>query len=204
MTTWKSCVRFSLRELALFVVIVGLALSWALDHQRLQGQLRYTGNPLDLAIEGDGFLCLTDEKTSSAVYTRRGELCTNANDLLVMRLAGIEWPVNPAIQIPTDATAIAITPGGLVLAQMPYSIAEKPDSRGRIVRTLNMLPMGNLQLASFSQATKLKQVAQGIFADTKESGPPEIANPGTCGAGLVRQGMLDRRENQKFSLNPWR
>lgn len=204
MGTWKSWIRFSLRELALFVVIVGLSLAWALDHHRLQGPLRYTGNRLDVAIEGEGFLCLTDEKTSSAVYTRRGEFCTNANDQLVTRLDGVEWLVSPAIQIPTDAIAIVITPGGLVLAQMPYSVAEKPDFRGIITRKLNVLPMGNLQLASFSQANKLKQVVPGIFADTKESGTPEIANPGTCGAGLVRQGMLDRNVAQKFSLNPWR
>src|SRR5436189_2939205 len=102
--------------------------------------------------------------------------------------------------MPTDAIAIAITPGGLVLAQMPYTVAENPDSRGNITQKLNVLPMGNLQLASFSQTNKLQQVCPGIFADTKESGPPEIANPGTYGAGRVRQGMIERRQAQKFSL----
>ena len=202
MRTGKSHLRFSIRELALVVVIVGLALAWAIDRQRMQRSLRFTGQALDVAIEGNGFLCLMDQKTSSTVYTRRGAFSTNENDQLVMRLHGIEYLANPPIQIPPNAIAIAITPGGLVLTQLPY--IDTKSSSDRRTWTANIVAFGQLQLASFSQKAGLKQVAPGIFSDTNESGPPDIFNPGTGGVGVVCQGMQERRPDQKLSLNPWR
>ena len=61
MWTWKSCLRFTIREYSLLVVIVGLALAWRLDHDRLSRGFRYTGQPLDLAIQGQGFFTLVQE-----------------------------------------------------------------------------------------------------------------------------------------------
>jgi flagellar basal-body rod protein FlgG len=200
-----SRLRFTLRELLLVVLSVAMALGWTVDHYRQRSSLRYTGNPLDLAIEGEGFLTLIDERTTATVYSRRGQFSTNSNDMLVMRLEGVEWPVSPGICIPSDAQAIAITPAGLVLAQMPATVVRGPSGRGGItVRRPNISATGQIQLASFRQPAKLKQIAPSVFIDTKESGLPTIVRPETSGVGLVRQGMLDRNVSQKFSLNPWR
>lgn len=187
--------RFSIRELALFVVIIGLGLAWMLDHQRLQGQLRFTGRSLDLAIEGEGYFMLTDERTTGCVYTRRGEFTTDTNVRLVLRLNGVEWPVFPSIQIPSAVESVAVTPSGLVVAQMPATIEYPLNLRGTAVEKPDLRAMGQIQLASFTQANKLKTVSPGIFADTLESGPATFVHPGTEGTGLVRQGMQRRSDH---------
>ena len=38
-----------------------------------QGALEHTGNPLDVAIEGNGFFVVTDEATGATFYTRAGQ-----------------------------------------------------------------------------------------------------------------------------------
>jgi flagellar basal body rod protein FlgG len=180
--------RFTLRELALVTAIVGLALGWWLDHRRLQGHLDHTGNSLDLTIEGAGYFQLSDPKTSSLLYTRRGCFRIDGNGMLVTEIQGVERSVNPAIAFPNRSTGIAVTPDGSVLVQ----VNEVPSLRR----------VGQLQLSVFEDPSKLRRVAEGVYAEAAESGPPQQTTPGSQGAGKVLQGVLDRREAQKSSLTP--
>ncbi|MDQ7041194.1 MAG: flagellar hook basal-body protein [Rhodothermus sp.] len=47
-----------------------------------QGAFEYTGNPLDVAIEGDGFFVVTDETTGATFYTRAGQFRLDAEGYL--------------------------------------------------------------------------------------------------------------------------
>jgi flagellar basal-body rod protein FlgG len=174
MWTWKSYLRFTLRELLLLSVIVGLALSNYLNYS----PFRHTGNPLNMAIDGDGYFCLTDERAAGIVFTRCGVFIRDENGMLAMRAGGTVWRVSPSICIPADSTAISITPNGCVLCG--GSISSKVDRTGQ------------LQLALFHRPEKLNEIAPSVFADTAESGPALLEIPGREGAGLVRQGMLRR------------
>lgn len=47
-----------------------------------QGALEYTGNPLDVAIEGEGFFVVTDAITGATFYTRAGQFQLDAEGYL--------------------------------------------------------------------------------------------------------------------------
>jgi flagellar basal-body rod protein FlgG len=49
-----------------------------------QGAFQETGGPLDLAIEGKGFLMVTDPTTQQQLYTRAGNLSLNASGQVVV------------------------------------------------------------------------------------------------------------------------
>lgn len=60
----------------------------ALDHTVLNfrsGELRQTGNPLDLNINGEGFFITREQGTGEAVYTRAGQFDFNRDGVLVVR-----------------------------------------------------------------------------------------------------------------------
>src|SRR6185295_16280867 len=72
-----------------------------------QGAFQETGAPLDLAIEGKGFLRVLDPVTSQNLYTRAGNLSINAQNQLVVGSAQTGRVVTPAIQFPTDTIGIS-------------------------------------------------------------------------------------------------
>jgi len=72
------------------------------------GELENTGNPLDIAISGDGFLQVT-MPNGDLRYTRDGSLMTNANGELVTSNG---YAIEPAISVPTDATSVSIEKDG--------------------------------------------------------------------------------------------
>jgi flagellar basal-body rod protein FlgG len=190
MWKWKSYLRFSIRELALLAAIVGLILAWRLDHYQLTRQFRYTGQPLDLAIEGKGFFSLQDETTAVRVYTRSGQFSINDRGLLVARLDGKEWPIEPFICMPDNSAAITISPEGKVSVLPPGALA--------------LVAVGQLQLADFDDPGKLRRLTASVCAQTDASGPALLCPPTREGFGCVLQGVLDPSATQKLSLNPWR
>ncbi|MFQ5412870.1 MAG: flagellar hook-basal body protein, partial [Phycisphaerae bacterium] len=60
-------------------------------HSVEQGRIERTGRPLDVAIEGDGFLAVQDG--DEVRYTRDGELALNRNHELVLSAGGGRWRV---------------------------------------------------------------------------------------------------------------
>ncbi|HEV3343337.1 MAG TPA: flagellar hook-basal body complex protein, partial [Pirellulales bacterium] len=69
-----------------------------------QGALQETGRPLDVAIEGEGFLQLIDPATNNFVYTRTGNFAVNSNGVLVVGSTSTGRVVQPQISIPIDTT----------------------------------------------------------------------------------------------------
>jgi flagellar basal-body rod protein FlgG len=186
MQAGKPLIQYTLRELALCMAIVGLALGWCLDHRRLQGHLNHTGNSLDVAIDGEGLFQLSDHATSFRIYTTCGSFSIDDNGLLVADIHGVKRLIDPQISIPNSTIGIAINPDGLVLVQ----VADKSQ----------LQPVGQIQLSVFDDPGKLRRVADCVYAETVESGSPRSANPGTYGAGRVLQGVLDRRSSGLFGL----
>lgn len=84
-----------------------------------QGSLRETDNTYDMAIQGDGFFAIkvTDAKGNSSVkYTRNGQF-TITNDGYVVDVDGNRLQgANGDVQIPVDATEVAIKTNGAVYA----------------------------------------------------------------------------------------
>jgi flagellar basal-body rod protein FlgG len=143
----------------------------------LQGAFQETSQPLDLAIEGNGFLRVTDPVTSQPLYTRAGNLSLNASGQLVVGSAQTGRLVDPGVTIPQDATGITISSDGRVSYLQPGN----PQ----------LQQAGQLQLTIFQNPQGLLKLGENLYVDTAASGTPIQGNPGTQGIGVMRQGFLE-------------
>jgi flagellar basal body rod protein FlgG len=176
-----SAMRFHIRDLLWLMAVVGLGI--ALWLERSASPVRFTGQPFDVAIAGDGFFLLTDPATSGCLFTRLGRLSIDSESRLVLDVNEIEFLINPSIQIRSEAVSVSISPTGRVAAQLP--------------NRSDLVAVGQLQLAKFDQPNKLRQVSPAIYTDTTESGFCLQCDPG--------RGCWDdhsRRTCQKL-LNRW-
>ncbi len=142
-----------------------------------QGAFQETGAPLDLAIEGNGFMQVADPVTSQNLYTRAGNLNLNAQGILVVGSAQTGRVVQPQIQIPNDAMGISISSDGRVFYQQPGNT--------------QLQQAGQLQLATFANPEGLLKLGENLYSETVASGAATQNNPGTQGSGVLRQGFLE-------------
>jgi flagellar basal-body rod protein FlgG len=141
----------------------------------LPGGIVNTGNPLDIAIEGDGFLQVTLPNGQLA-YTKDGSLRLNNNGSLTTTDGFL---ITPAITIPNTAVSVTIGADGTV----SVINAGAPNST---------TVLGQLTLARFVNPAGLYAEGRNLFSETASSGAPQIATPGLNGIGLIQQGYLER------------
>ena len=138
-----------------------------------QGSIVQTGNSLDIAVQGRGFLqVLMPDGTIG--YTRDGTLQKDATGQLV---TSIGYPVEPAITIPDNATSVSIGSDGIVSV----------TTQGSTTPT----QVGSLQLADFINPTGLQAVGNNLFIQSAASGSPQTGTPGLTGLGTLIQGALE-------------
>lgn len=138
-----------------------------------QGSLTTTDNPLDMAIEGDGFFQVT-MPDGTIGYTRAGNFNLSAEGQIV---TADGMPLQPAIQVPEGAQSVTIGADGTVSAQIPGST--EPTELGKI------------QLARFINPAGLIAKGSNLYAESAASGAPQIGDAGLDGRGTIRQGMLE-------------
>lgn len=138
-----------------------------------QGTIQQTGNPLDVAIEGNGFVAVT-RKAGEIAYTRAGSLKVDAQGRVCTSDGlGLE----PAINVPPEATAISIAADGTVTATTPGQ------------RTPAQL--GQIQLVTFPNPNGLEALGHNLYAASAASGEPATGVPGENGRGTILQGALE-------------
>jgi flagellar basal-body rod protein FlgG len=142
-----------------------------------QGSLQCTGDELDVAVEGSGFLQVQNPADNATLYTRAGKLSKNANGNLVLCSADTGRLLEPPIQIPQDATTVVISPDGQV------SVGQPGNS--------TLTNVGQIQLATFINPQGLLKIGENLYQETDGSGPPTQNNPGQNGIGTLRQGFLE-------------
>jgi flagellar basal-body rod protein FlgG len=138
-----------------------------------QGPIQQTGNPLDVAIEGSGFLPV-NRPNGEVAYTRAGSLRLDAAGRMVTT-DGLA--IEPAITVPTDATNIAIAADGTVTATQPGEHAPAA--------------LGQIQLVTFPNPDGLQALGHNLFTATGASGEPTAGTPGTEGRGTLMQSALE-------------
>lgn len=138
-----------------------------------QGGLQTTQNPLDVAIEGRGFLTVLMPDGSQA-YTRDGSLKTDSTGQIVNNNG---YPIQPGMTIPAQTTGITIGTDGTVSATVAGS------STPTVV--------GNIQLADFTNPAGLQPIGQNLFLETAASGSALVDAPGKSGLGTVLQNSLE-------------
>jgi flagellar basal-body rod protein FlgG len=141
------------------------------DHA--QGSLETTSNPLDVAIEGDGFFQV--QLPSGAIaYTRDGKLQLSDQGVLVTAEGN---PILPNIKIPPQSSALSIGPTGIVSVTRAGSSA--PEELGRI------------ELARFTNPSGLMSMGQNMYTATPSSGEATVSFPQDEGTGRLNQGALE-------------
>jgi flagellar basal-body rod protein FlgG len=138
-----------------------------------QGNIEQTGNSLDLAIQGRGFLQVTMPDGSIA-YTRDGSLHMDQNGQVVTANG---YAVDPAISIPASAQSITIGSDGTVSITLPGQAAPQQ--------------VGTVQLADFINPAGLQPNGDNLYLETASSGSPQIGQPGLNGLGTLAQGALE-------------
>lgn len=145
----------------------------AVDQIFTEGQLNNTGNPLDLAVQGNGFFQVTLPDGSIA-YTRDGSFRLDQNGRLVT-LDG--YAVMPGINIPQGAGTITIGADGTVSAQV----------NNQTVPT----QVGQIQLVRFLNPAGLQPYGQNLYVQNDAAGPPQTGVAGQNGFGSITQGYLE-------------
>lgn len=138
-----------------------------------QGSLTQTGNAYDLAINGRGYFQV-QLPTGGTAYTRAGAFSINAEGQMVT-VEG--FLIEPNITVPQDATAVSISPDGLVEATLPGQV--EPAQ------------LGQIELAAFINPAGLEAIGDNLFLETPASGAPVVGAAGSEGFGRLQQGWIE-------------
>jgi len=138
------------------------------------GDLRPTGNPLDVAINGQGFFVVEFGQRGDVAYTRLGSLGVNADGLLT---TGDGLVLADRVHIPSDAVSIEFSDDGVVSVVLPDEV--------------ELLEVGQLSLAHFVNPGALQSLGRQLFAAADAAGPVQLLFPGEGGVGLLQQGVLE-------------
>lgn len=120
-----------------------------------QGAIRQTGNPLDVAIDGDGFFSI--QTPEGVQYTRQGSFSLNADGVLVSQ----------------DGYPVLGENGDITLDEGTVEI----DLEGNL--TVDGDDIGRLRITAFADGSALKKIGDGRFvlsdATAQGSRPPDAA-----------------------------
>ncbi len=136
-----------------------------------QGPLIPTNNPLNIAVNGRGFLRvgLPDGGTG---YTRDGNLKKDSTGRLVTSNGN---PVLPEIVIPGNSTGVSISSSGQVSASV--------NGQNQVI--------GQIELSSFQNSGGLTSLGNNLFNVSNASGAAVNGNPGNGGLGTIIQGSIE-------------
>lgn len=166
----------------------------SIDNLMQSGALQSTGNPLDVAIQGDGFFRIglssgvPPTVPTSVEYTRAGNFTRNQDGFLttqegyyVVGRATSGGTADSLIQLPGDATGVAIGNDG--------SVSYIPAGGG--ARTT----AGYLSLSTFANSAGLERTSGNRWIASSNSGAETSGTPGgTLGvttAGAIEMSNVD-------------
>lgn len=139
-----------------------------------QGNFDFTGNQLDLAIQGEGFFQVL-LPSGEIAYTRSGNFSLDNVGNLVTSDGN---PVQPGITIPPDALTVTVGNDGTVSVTIPGQ--QQPAQ------------VGTIQLATFQNPGGLNSIGQNLFTASGASGDPIVGSPGGAeGLGSIQQGAVE-------------
>ena len=137
------------------------------------GSIEQTNNPLDVAIQGDGFFRVS-LPSGEERYTRDGAFRMNAEGNLVTMDGNT---LTDQVSIPADAVTVNVGRDGTV----SYT-----DANG------GSQSAGTLQLARFPNPAGLSSEGGNLYARSVASGEAVPGEPGIGGAGTLIGGQLER------------
>ena len=135
------------------------------------GSLRDTSNPLDLAVEGEGFFAVTlpDGRTA---YTRDGAFLRDENNTIVTA-AGLRLVWNG--QLPATIDDIHVNPDGAVMVKQGTAWSQA----------------GQIPLTRFANPTALQGYSENAWLETAASGPAQTGVARANGLGTIHGNTLE-------------
>ena len=154
-----------------------------IDTIHSSGSTQFTGNTLDLAIEGDGFFRVQDGATADeALYTRAGNFYMDSGiDDTTARIVDGDGRFllddnDEPIEIPLDATSLSVGQNGVVNYVIGGTLTEA----------------GTIHLVKFNNPGGLEKVGGNLFRQSANSGAPLVGEPlGEDGHGAIKSGSLE-------------
>ena len=138
-----------------------------------QGSLQQSGNQLDLAINGSGFIQV-EMPDGTTGYTRDGSLQVDGQGRLVTS-SGLS--VAGGITIPAEAQTITVGKVGVVTVKLPGNSTPQQ--------------VGSIELAGFVNPAGLEPLGGNMYSETVASGNPVNGAPGSGGLGQMMQGYVE-------------
>lgn len=139
-----------------------------------EGQVVATSNPLDLMVEGDGFLQVL-QPDGTIAYTRDGSLKQDSTGRVV---TADGLPLEPEVVLPPQATGIVVGSNGEISVSLPGSSTNES--------------VGQIELARFLNPSGLTATGHNLFVTNEATGDPLLGVPGQDGFGTMTQGFLEQ------------
>lgn len=155
-----------------FDAIAGVG-QWSQPMLDTQGQLQATGNALDLAIDGNGFIELMGPSGKTLLW--RGGTLRILDSGMLATTSGVA--LKAGITVPADATAVRIDRDGKVYATVPGQSAESE--------------IGSINLVKITDTQAVERLDGGFYAVRDDAKLTESA-AGEDGLGYFVQGSLER------------
>jgi len=170
----------------------------SIDNTMTGGALQTTGNPLDVAISGEGWFRVGPANGGTPAapglptqisYTRAGNFTTNDQGFLttadgqyvlgrnVVLPAGTPGPTDQLIQLPAGATNISVGQDG--------SVTYQPAGGGARVNA------GFLSLAKFSNQAALERAGSNTWRAGPNAGAEQVSTPGANNYGVTAAGAVE-------------
>jgi flagellar hook protein FlgE len=167
----------------------------SVDNLMSGGAVQTTGNPLDVAIQGEGFFQIgegaptgTNSPITPTAYTRAGNFSiSNAGYLTTqtgqyvtgyeLDATGTPITTDVAIKVPAGATGVAIDQSGGVSYIDPAT-------------QLRVTPY-RITLATFSNSAGLEREGGNRWVTSANSGQKTVSTPGIDGLGITSAGAVE-------------
>jgi len=191
---------------------VGLGVQVAsTDSEMTQGSFQSTNNPLDVAIQGTGFLRVgagtppggppyTAALPKGLQYTRAGDLTTNTKGFL-MTQAGEYVIGRNAVATVTEAgttyapgaedSYLVIPPGSANVAIGQDGSVSYEDENPASPTYQQQVTAGYMSLAQFPNQSGLERLGGSLWGQTSNSGAPIVGTPDTGAFGATIGGELE-------------
>ena len=183
----------------------------ATRNEMTEGAFQTTGNPLDVAIQGSGFLRVgqgeppakapfTGGIPAKIMYTRAGDLSTNslgflttqAGDYVIGRNAVAKEGETETTYAPgTEDSYIQVPPGSTNVSIGMDGSVGYTDNNPEDKTFGQHVVAGYLSLATFANEAGLERIGGSLWGTTPNSGTPIVGTPNTIGFGATVGGELE-------------
>jgi flagellar hook protein FlgE len=183
----------------------------ATENEMTEGSFQTTNNPLDIAIQGEGFLRVgagsppaaepyTTNLPTNVNYTRAGNLTTNPKGFLTTQaglyVVGVNAVATKGANGTTytpgkEASYLVIPPGSANVSIGQDGSVTYTDENPESPNYQTQVTAGYLSLAEFPNQGGLERLGDSLWAVSANSGVPTVGTPDTAGFGQTVGGELE-------------